>query len=151
MYKTDTALGSSMLSAGGVAAKFVPEDTYGWLCGFAAGQGLALGLRRAAGSAPGTRGAIPSVAGLSLPRLALLPWLSKHCRLALLDQAALHPISSSFPPHAPAIAWQTKTKASAAPCQGEIKHSLVIGRWRAATCRALVACSSPTRCQQPSR
>lgn len=60
-------------------------------------------------------------------------------------------ISSSFPPHTPVIAWQTKTRASAALCQGEIKHSLVIGRWRAATRRVPVAHASPTCCQQPSR
>lgn len=85
--------GSSALSARGAAVKIAPEDTCRCLCGFAAGQGLALGLWRAAGSALGTRGAssaVPSAAGLSPPGLALLPWLSKLCLLALLDQAALH-------------------------------------------------------------
>lgn len=49
-------LGSSGLPAQGLAAVLVPEDTGRWLCGFAAGQGLALGPRRTAASALGNPG-----------------------------------------------------------------------------------------------
>lgn len=64
------------------------------------------------------------------------------------EPAVLHPVSSSFPPGTPPIAWQTKTGVSAAPFQGEIKPSPVPGRCFATTRRAPLARLSPALCQQ---
>lgn len=86
--------GSSAVAARAVAAVFVPEDTCRCLCGFAAGQGLALGPRRTAASALGNPGSQQRLLG-SPSGLVLLPWLSKYCLRAPLDQAAPCPISSS--------------------------------------------------------